>query len=173
MSANTGAQSPRRPQHQQSKLSGAKLQAHRAKAVPARTISGRAYRRNLLKEELHKYNVQLREDSKLCQRFIGGEDVPIAMIAQNLIEMDYLIRETAYPELMDMYVQAHREFCQPKQNRHEESDVFAKLSVEAKHTALSQHSCILIRTCQDEFCLADEIGSCQIVLPTLPVLTIE
>lgn len=165
---NIGAQSPQRPLDKKVNLSDKRVHELRRQGKKF-SANPRSSRRNLLYNELQLYGISTpRENSKLCQRFIGGENIPIAFIAQTLHEMDYLSQNTAYHELMNMYVQAHREFCQAKASRAEEADVFAKLSVEAKHTALSQHACVLIRTCHEGFCLADEIGSNQIILPSLP-----
>lgn len=159
-----GVQSPVHYKNNPS-LSKEKTHQHRQNAKKF-SLDKRAKRRNILTNELSRYGLALREDSKLCQRFIGGENLSIQFIAQVLHEMDHLAKHTAYPELMNLLVQEHRRWCVPHEQHNMEADVYAKISVQAKHIALSDNNCSLIEHCVPGYCIASEIGSNQIVLPT-------
>lgn len=162
-----GTQSPIRSALHPPMLSKDATQSLRAKKLPF-SSNPRARRRNILRAELKKYGVQLREDSKICQRFIAGENISIHYIAQILTEMDYLTKHTGYSDIMDLMVLQHRAHCVPYEDKAKEGDVYAKLSVQSKHIALSQMTCSLIEHCAPGFCVANEIGLNQIALPTLP-----
>lgn len=159
-----GAQSPNRVQHmKQSPLSDDERKRIMQKTQKF-SKNPRSRRRNILRTELGKFGLEVREDSKLCQRFIGGENISIKFIASVMQEMNYLSKHTAYDDLMHILVQSHREHCDPHHERQRESDVYAKLSVQAKHLALSQNDCCLIEHCNPDFCLGNEIGLNQIKL---------
>lgn len=129
------------------------------------TKNPRSRRRNALRRELAHYGLEVREDSKICQRFIGGENIPIHVVAAILTEMDYLTKHTAYDELMNIMVTEHRTHCVPFEDTAEEAKVYPKLSVQAKQIALSQNNAVIIEHCCPGYCVADEIGSNQIALP--------
>lgn len=158
-----GAQSPVR-KSKNATLPPQRVEQLRKEARPM-SKNPRAKRRNLLRRELAKYNVEFREDSKLCQRFIGGENISIREIANILYEMTYLSKHTGYNDLMNILVTAHRCHCAPHEVKQMESDVYLKLSVQAKHMALSDNNISIIEHCCPGFCVADEIGSNQIILP--------
>lgn len=160
-----GTQSPLRSSLHAPMLSKEATQTLRGKRLLF-SSNPRSRRRNILRSELQRYGVALREDSKICQRFIGGEDISIQYIAHVLTEMDYLSKHTGYSDIMDILVHHHRAHCMPLEDRAAEADVYAKLSVQAKHTALSAMNCNLIEHCKTDFCVANEIGSNQIALPT-------
>lgn len=161
-----GVQSPMRPMHKTPSLSKKRLAYHRRNGHKS-SDNPRAFRRRILQDELALYGLALREDSKLCQRFIGGEQLSIHFIATVLHEMDYLNKKTAYPQLMDILVGEHRKACYPLDTHQLEADVYAKLSVQAKHLALSENNCGIIEHCVPGYCVADDIGSNQIVLASL------
>lgn len=69
-------------------------------------------RKDFLYNELKtKYNVLAREDSRLCRKYIFGEDIDISSIAYMLQETDWFHKNTNYNDVNHSLQQSHKDHC--------------------------------------------------------------
>lgn len=112
-------------------------------------------RRVYLKRQLRRYGAMYRDDSRLCQKFIAGDGLPIDEIAIKLKEMDYFVKKTNYCKIMGRLFTAHRSHCK-------DTDFIASkdyLSPIAKLHVLSKvedHNSVPV--CTDKFCIISRKG---------------
>lgn len=65
----------------------------------------------LYKVLLEKYNVVARDDSRLCRKYIFGENINIATIADMLKETDWYHKNTPYHQTNTEMQQCHKDHC--------------------------------------------------------------
>lgn len=68
-------------------------------------------RKEFLIAELEKLGIEYRDDSRLCRKYIFGEDIPIIIIADMLREVDWYHKNTSYNDINHVLQAAHKLYC--------------------------------------------------------------
>ncbi len=85
-------------------------------------------KKKLYNQLRYRYHVQPREDSRLCRKYIYGENIPINYIAYMLKEQDYFYKHTDYP-IINRDLQAHhKQFCPVATDPYYVKDLFSTIS---------------------------------------------
>lgn len=109
----------------------------------------RARRKKILYSSLKDiYGVQPRQDSRLCRKYIYGENIEISYIANILAEQDWFYKNTNYPSLNQKLQKAHKENCIQDIDPYKIKDMFSSITKN-----LIRAKIIDTEGCQPEYCL--------------------
>lgn len=106
----------------------------------------REQRKIKLWSELRRMGVEPRDDSRLCRKYIFGENIPVESIALMLIETDWYHKNTAYNEVNHIMQACHKQHCPIDIDPFVVKDMFSCL---AKQDCYSLQP----KTCSTERCL--------------------
>jgi len=82
----------------------------------------------LYKELATKYGVTAREDSRLCRKYIFGENIPISTIAYMLRETDWFHKNTSYDKVNHSLQQSHKDHCKRDLDPFVVKDLFSAIA---------------------------------------------
>jgi len=68
-------------------------------------------RKEFLVNELKKLGTEYRDDSRLCRKYVFGEEIPIIVIADMLREIDWYYKNTSYDDINHILQAAHKTYC--------------------------------------------------------------
>lgn len=122
-----------------------------------RERQNKAERRKALYKALwDEHQVRGRWDSRLCQKYIKGEDINIQLIAAALKEMNFYSRKTNYPSYIKILKCHHRKHCNNGQSDNNEL-LQNQMSSYAKYAVACNLAVEDMYICNENHCIEGDL----------------